>query len=528
MGSEPGKGGPVKAPMVNTLLAYVSKPLRPLMEKINVTRKSQRGAFAGDVMLPEGYEVEVVAVELNAPVHATFGPDGACYVTESGYKIDSPPRVVRIDVVTGATDTFFELPADRWRQHGAMTGGCWLDDTFYFANNDTISRVGPGGVVEDVVTGLPWGDHMPSYPIVGPDGSLYFTVGSVTNAGVVGGDNFTFEWLRHSPEFCDIPGQDITLAGHNYEFKDVVGSLKDTVRSGAYVPFGTETHAGQVIPGQLKASGSLLRLDPTTGGLEQIAWGLRNAYGIDFHPDGRLFVTNHGIDERGARFIVGAPDEFYEIQDGAWYGWPDYAAGVRLDDPRWGEDGRGREPVLAEPPAQPPLPFVTFEDHAASNGFVFCRDPAFGFPGDAFVCLFGDVAPVTTRRSTPVGYKVVRVDMQRREVVDFAVNRQSGPASQLPHNGFERPCNATFGPDGALYVVDWGEIRLAVERGGVEMPLGSGVLWRIWPTGAPHGERPPEAEVVPLTGWVGLPVVGEAIGLAKQASSAVKKALHRD
>ena len=67
-------------------------------------------------------------------------------------------------------------------------------------------------------TGLPWGDHMPSYPIAGPDGSLYFTVGSVTNAGVVGADNFTYEWLRDSPEFCDIPGQDITLAGHNYEF----------------------------------------------------------------------------------------------------------------------------------------------------------------------------------------------------------------------------------------------------------------------------------------------------------------------
>lgn len=40
--------------MVNTLLAYLSKLLRPLMEKINVTRESHRGAFAGDVMLPEG------------------------------------------------------------------------------------------------------------------------------------------------------------------------------------------------------------------------------------------------------------------------------------------------------------------------------------------------------------------------------------------------------------------------------------------------------------------------------------------
>jgi hypothetical protein len=45
-------------------------------------------------------------------------------------------------------------------------------------------------------------------------------------------------------------------------------------------------------------------------------------------------------------------------------------------------------------------------------------------------------------------------------------------------------------------VVDWGEIRLAVERGGVETPLHSGVLWRIWPTGTAQGERPPEAEIV--------------------------------
>jgi hypothetical protein len=60
------------------------------------------------------------------------------------------------------------------------------------------------------------------------------------------------------------------------------------------------------------------------------------------------------------------------------------------------------------------------------------------------------------------------------------------------------------------------------------MPFGSGVLWRIWPTGEARGERPPEAEVVPLTGWVGLPPLGEAIGVVKQAKAAVKKALQRD
>ena len=36
--------------------------------------------------------------------------------------------------------------------------------------------------------------------------------------------------------------------------------------------------------------------------------------------DGRLFVTEHGSDERGARYIVGDLDDLYEIQEDAWYG----------------------------------------------------------------------------------------------------------------------------------------------------------------------------------------------------------------
>jgi hypothetical protein len=84
---------------------------------------------------------------------------------------------------------------------------------------------------------------------------------------------------------------------------------------------------------------------------------------------------------------------------------------------------------------------VSFAPHAAANGLTTSSDPAFGFAGDAFVALFGDVAPITTRPLTPVGYKVVRVDLGTREIVDFAVNRIEDPASKLPHNGFERPCS---------------------------------------------------------------------------------------
>ena len=54
-------------------------------------------------------------------------------------------------------------------------------------------------------------------------------------------------------------------------------------------------------------------------------------------------------------------------------------------------------------------------------------------------------APVTARPLASLGFKVVRVDMKHREVVDFAVNKIAGPASKLPHHGFERPSHSVFG-----------------------------------------------------------------------------------
>jgi glucose/arabinose dehydrogenase len=214
-------------------------------------------------------------------------------------------------------------------------------------------------------------------------------------------------------------------------------------------------------------------------------------------PDGRLFATEHGIDERNPRHIIGDLEDFYEIVEGGWYGWPDFASGIRLDDPYWGEGGRGREPVLAEhPDPHPPKPFVTFPGHSGPNGADFCRDPAFGFHGDAFVTLFGDLTPVTARLPAPSGFKVVRVDMDAGEVVDFAANRITGPASRLPHAGMERPSHCRFGPDGSLYIVDFGEVSIAPEKGGIRIWEGTGALWRIRRTEGPAGDRAPRPREV--------------------------------
>ncbi len=512
----------IKAPMPDSFLAYAYAPIMPYLKKINITRQGQRGYNPEDILLPDGYVAEVVATGFNAPVHCSFDDQGYCYVSECGHKIDSKPRIVRVNVETGEQEMFFELPDERWHKTGAFTGTCWYQGQLYFMNTGTgrdrlgaLSRLGSDGAIEDVVTGLPWGDHQPNYPIVGPDDKLYWGNGTTTNTAIVGADNFAYEWLQHFPDGHDIPGQDITLTGRNYQYRNVLGDVTQTVSTGAYVPFGTQTKPGQVIKGDVKCNGSVIRWNPESGEAELVAWGLRNPYGVAFHPDGRLFATEHNIDERSQRYIVGDHEDFYEIVEGEWYGWPDFAAGIRLDDPYWGEGGRGREPVLAEHPnPNPPKPFATFDDHAGPNGFDFCRDASFGFEGDAFIALFGDIAPVTTRPMTPRGFKVVRVDMREQRVVDFAVNKIAGPASKLPHEGFERPSHCQFGPDGALYVVDWGEIEIAPERGGIRMQKGTGTLWRIRRTEGPSGDRPRDPLVVPLHAFQYLVGIAGLVGIA--------------
>jgi len=490
--------GPLEAPMLPNWLAWLYSLLQPQLKKMFsfIERKGPRGFNPEDILLPEGYEVELVASGFNAPVHCAFDDEGDCYVVEAGHKVDAVPRILKVDVDSGRWEPFFTLPRERWNKTGAMTGACWHEGWLYVMNTDTLFRLDRNGAnLQEVVTGLRGlGDHQANYPVVGPDGKLYFGQGTVTNSGIVGGDDYAFEWLPKFPDFHDVPAEDITLTGRNFEQPNVLDNLQGTVRTGAFVPYGTATEPGQVIRGDVRCTGAILRCNPDGSELEVVAWGLRNPYGIAFDADGRLFATEHGMDERSFRYVTGDPDDLYEIQEGAWYGWPDFAAGIRLDDESW-PGGRGRDPVIADhPDPHPPRPLLTFPIHVGANGLDFCRDEGFGFPGDAFVALYGDLAPITTLHNTLKywGYKVVRVDMQNRRLVDFAVNKIDGPAAHLPHEGFERPSHVQFGPDGALYVVDWGIIQIAPEVGGIRMQQQTGALWRIRRTEGSRGEAPPQ------------------------------------
>jgi glucose/arabinose dehydrogenase len=216
-------------------------------------------------------------------------------------------------------------------------------------------------------------------------------------------------------------------------------------------------------------------------GLELVAWGFRNPFGLAFSQDGRLFVTDNMYDVRGSRPVWGAGDILWEIRPGLWYGWPDFHGDRLLNEgDHYKPFGKPRpELLLSGYPNKPPRPSAVFAVHSSSNGFDFSRSNQFGYAGQAFVAQFGDETPNTGKTWQPVGFKVVRVDTATGVIQDFAVNKgkKNGPASMTGGGGLERPIAARFDPSGnALYVVDFGRM----DHGEQTIPYpGTGVLWRI-------------------------------------------------
>jgi hypothetical protein len=53
------------------------------------------------------------------------------------------------------------------------------------------------------------------------------------------------------------------------------------------------------------------------------------------------------------------------------------------------------------------------------------------------------------------------VDVDTHQVHDFVYNAQNAPASLSSKHpdALERPCDAKFGPDGALYILDLGQLE---------------------------------------------------------------------
>lgn len=417
-----------------------------------------------------GSDLELVADDFSFPTSVTFDDDGVAYVAESGLPFGGAPPGGRIWRLNG--DASRSLLADGLRP--PVNGLTFHQGSFYVSEGGhpgRIIRLGADGQHTVILDNLPGpGNYHTNMVAFGPDGKLYFSQGAMTNTGIVGLDAYELGWLRRLPHAHDLPCYDIVLAGVNVETANPLSDESgDRARTGAFAPFGTPGEPGQRIRARLPCTAAVMRCTADGSDLELVAWGIRNAYGLGFLPDGRLLATDQGADDRGSRPVGNAPDLLFEVREGAWYGWPDFIGDDPVTAPHYRPE-RGPAPTFAlanhDELPRPEQPLLRFPPHASAVKFAVAPASA-PWPGHIFVALFGDEAPMTAPPGPSVGRSLARIDPG-----DWSLHH-------VVADPLSRPIDVAFGQTGdAVYVLDFGQFEMEAERGVVAVP-GSGKLWRF-------------------------------------------------
>lgn len=211
---------------------------------------------------------------------------------------------------------------------------------------------------------------------LGPDGRIYCVLGN--HVGYEG------EFAETSPLKVSYEGD---LVGPRYE--DPGGHA-----------------AGIKVPG-----GTVIRFDTEGKSVELVAGGLRNAYDLAFHPNGRLYVHDSDMEsDEGAAWY--RPTSLYEVSEGAEFGW-------RSGWAKWPSYYFDRLPTLLETGRGSPTGSCVY-DHVM-------------FPQRYHGCLF-------------------LADWTQGQILSVKFADDGSPRSEVFLQG--QPLNVTdlsVGPDGCLY-----------------------------------------------------------------------------
>lgn len=172
-----------------------------------------------------------------------------------------------------------------------------------------------------------------------------------------------------------------------------------------------------------------------TGG-RIFAKGLRNAVGFVFHStSGEIWETDNGRDFLGDDL---PPDEINIVRDGKNYGWP-YCYGKKIVDPEHNNTTFCPNTATST---------HNLQAHSAPLGLRFITGSQFSvWSGDLLVARHG-----SWNRSTPVGYDIVRLDVEGNTVIGEYPFITGWLTSKNEKLG--RPVDVIFDPDGNLYISD--------------------------------------------------------------------------
>ncbi|WP_312444198.1 PQQ-dependent sugar dehydrogenase [Lacrimispora sp.] len=425
----------------------------------------QRKLDPNRISVPIGYQIEIFAQGLNAPIGMVFTEKGDMLIADSGLATMNP-QVIRI------SNEGMEVVAEGFNI--PLTGINYKNGYIYVSHKGVVTVINPNGTRQDIIKGLPsFGDFSNNRVEVSNNEKIYFGQGTATNSGVVGLDN---NWIFDHPYFHDYPGSYIILNQANFETKNVMIPAMESAITGSFSPFGVPNiQQYEVRRGTRLASGSVLRANLDGSNIELVAWGLRNPFCMKFDNSDRLIISNQGMDTRGSRPIANALDELFLFKTGAWYGWPDYSGGEPVTMPRF-TPIRGRKPelLLETIPSAPPAPTAVFPTGSTIMGFDFNETPDFGPIGDIYIACFGRVQYEESNEyiHSGVGHRIMRVNIVSGEISTFAINKSGFPEE----SGLSRPTDVVFGPDGAMYISD---MAIAdIERPNMYLS-NTGVIWRI-------------------------------------------------
>jgi glucose/arabinose dehydrogenase len=237
------------------------------------------------------FTVQAVAQNLVAPWALAFAADGAIWLTERPGRV----RVIRNGQLLAAPALTLPVVTGTGCEDGLL--GIALQEPYAFLY---YTHAGSGGNVNRVSRFTIAGDSLTSEQVLVD--------------GIPGGTCYHFGGrLKLGPD----------------------GWLYFTTGEG-FVPSRAATPNG--------LNGKVLRVHTDGSGLEVYAWGFRNPQGLAWDAAGRLYASSNGPT---GDLNLCCRDEVDLVQQGGFYGWPEWAATTRTSYPQ-GSMPADRVPPIAE------------------------------------------------------------------------------------------------------------------------------------------------------------------------------------